>query len=370
MAIKKLKSGSFQARLLGIDGRTLTKAFASRLEAEEQVLRWKREKKEGTLRSRDVRRITLDAFFTEWFAGLVASGSNSGWRKHQLQHYRDYVSPLIGAELMTEIRPRAIQRVLLGMAERGKAPSTQSHVFSLLHKMYSDAMDTYEYVSFNPVIRKLRPRIIVREAPHLNRDQASRLAQYVQDRKYGTAILLQLFTGLRVGEVQGLRWEDLDLSANRLTVRRVYVRKANAFRDYPKGGKQRVQPLPRQLVGHLKKEQARSTVELVAPSQKGKVLPYRWYGEALARYCRELGLPEVGTHGLRHSTAELYISQGASHDDVRQLLGHASSSTTVRYMHGRNVTLDKVSNVIELFLEKKNTKTEHEDRFSSDRLSN
>jgi len=369
MAIRKLKSGSFQARLPGTDGRMLTKAFPTRLEAEEQEVRWKREKKDRKLKSHNVRQLTLDTFFIEWFEALACSGSGSGWRKNQLQLYRDFVSPLIGEERLSEIRPRSIQLVLLEMARRGKSEQTRVHVFGLLRKMFGDAIETYEYVSYSPVLRKLKPKLVVKEARHLNKDQAVRLLTYVDYRRYGTAIWLQLFSGLRLGEVQGLRWDDVDLETGRLTVRRVFVGKTGSFREYPKGGKQRVQTMPPELLARLRRDKSVATAALVAPSPNGNVLPYKCYRKALSVYCSELKIPSIGTHGLRHSTSELYLSHGATRDDVRQLLGHASPSTTERYMHGRNPSLDKVSNVIRLFSEK-NTKMEHASDFDRDRISN
>src|SRR5690349_9972448 len=59
------------------------------------------------------------------------------------------------------------------------------------------------------------------------------------------------------------------------------------------------------------------------------------------------GVPVVPTHGLRHSTAELYMSNGASRDDLRILFAHSSNKMTDRYVHDRGRRLDQVaSNVI------------------------
>src|SRR6185437_13283740 len=69
----------------------------------------------------------------------------------------------------------------------------------------------------------------------------------------------------------------------------------------------------------------------------------------LKRYCRDLGIPVIGTHGLRHTTSELYLTHGATRDDLQQLFAHSCLSVTDRYVHGRGSNLEKVSNVIQLF---------------------
>ena len=101
------------------------------------------------------------------------------------------------------------------------------------------------------------------------------------------------------------------------------------------------------------KETAQSTWVVPSPKGLNLVLPARWYCIALKGYCRELNLPEIGTHGLRHSTSEIYLSHGASRDDLRQLFAHSSPEVTDRYIRGRWSNLEQVTNVIRLFSEKR-----------------
>lgn len=73
------------------------------------------------------------------------------------------------------------------------------------------------------------------------------------------------------------------------------------------------------------------------------------YQKALKRYCREAGVREVATHGLRHSTSEVYMHHGATRDDLRMLFAHCNSSVTDRYVHDRGGRLSQVAEVIQLF---------------------
>jgi integrase len=122
---------------------------------------------------------------------------------------------------------------------------------------------------------------------------------------YGLAIWLQLYLGLRAGELIALKWEDLDLETGRVTIRRTFVKKTGAFRDYPKGGRHHSHSIPQELWDKLRVAYREREAEWVFTSPKGNPLPYRWYLVSLKKYCKELGLPDLGTHGLRHSTSEL-----------------------------------------------------------------
>lgn len=352
MAVIKLASGNYQARLTGSDGRIISEVFMTKLEAEEQVFKWKRAKREGTLKVNTVRLLTVGDYFAEWWkdvSGAVSVESDSGWRFNQLQLYRDYVQPTLEKQRLSTVRPASIQRIMITMATLGRSEQTRIHVFNLLRKMFGDAIENYEYLTFNPVLRKFKPKLPQKESRHLNLEQLIRLLQHVEGKRYGDAIWLQLFLGLRVGEVLGLRWEDIDLTDGRLIIRRCYVRTVNSFREYPKGGKQHSHSIPVELLDHLAKAKKIATEPLVVTSPEGSVVPYNRYLSILKEYCQEIGLPCIGTHGLRHSTSELYMKHGATKDDLQRLFAHSSPEVTARYLHGRNTNLENVAKVIRLF---------------------
>lgn len=152
-----------------------------------------------------------------------------------------------------------------------------------------------------------------------------------------------------MGEVQALVWENVDLTGGIISIRRTYVRKERVIRDYPKGRRQHSHKIPNELLVLLQKEREGATSIFVATSPEGGMLSYEYYSRKLTRYCKELAIPLVGTHGLRHSTPTLYLSHGATQDDIRQLFAHSHSSVTERYIHHRGSNLEKVAQVIRLF---------------------
>jgi integrase len=353
MPIVKLNSGSFQAKIVGPDGKTISKTFLHRRDAAQQLTRWKTEKRQNRLQA-NKKLPTLDEYFLRWFTDISQERRDedqSGWRKVQLQIYRDYIRPDLGSISLEEIKPEMVKRVVNRVGQLGRSPTTQRHVFVLMRRLLGDAIEIYQHLAFNPALRKFNPEIAVYEAKRLNIKQIKSLLLHVEDKKYGLAIWLQLYLGLRCGELQALKWEDVDLEDRRVVIRRTFVKHVGRLREYPKGKKQHSHSIPLELWERLVLARQTAKSEFVVPSPAGPqyILPHHWYLKFLKRYCLDLGIPAVGTHGLRHSTSEIYLQAGASRDDLRQLFAHSSLVVTDRYIRGKASNLERVSNVIKLF---------------------
>lgn len=183
--------------------------------------------------------------------------------------------------------------VLNQLAKMGKAKQTQLHVFTLLRKMFGDAIELFRLLTFNPAQRTLKPKVPIKETTHLNLGDAKKLLVHVADKPYGVAVWLQLYLGLRMGEVQALIWENVDLTEGLLRIRRTYVRKEKVIRDYPKGWRHHSHKMPAELWDFLKSEREKATSIFVATSPEGGMLSYGWYSRRLKRYCAELGITRL-----------------------------------------------------------------------------
>ena len=301
-----------------------------------------------------VRKLTVDEYFDEWLLAVEYRAS-SGWRHCQKQFYRKYIQPVIGSKRLQSVRPEAIASVLGRTARAGKSEQTQLHIFNLMRKMFGDAVELFQFVTHNPVLRTLKPKVPKKEAKFLTPNQVRTLLYAVTGKPYDSAIWVQLYLGLRVSEVIALKWSDLDLENGVALICRSYSRKdswvagTKIFKNYPKGGKQHRRLIPRELLVFLLDKRTNSSSEFVAVSPLGEMLSYEFYLENLKRYCREAGITEIGTHGLRHSASELYIHHGATEDDIRRLFAHSSPEITARYLHTRGKNLDRVVKEINVF---------------------
>ncbi|WP_228530701.1 MULTISPECIES: site-specific integrase [Myxococcaceae] len=126
-----------------------------------------------------------------------------------------------------------------------------------------------------------------------------------------------------------MRWEDVDLVAGRLVVRRTVWR---GHFGSPKGGRSREVPLNARALDAL---QAHPHLRgpFVFCDAARTYLKNDTVRSALLRACRRAGLREVGWHTLRHTFASHLVMRGAVLKSVQELLGHASLEMTMRYAH-------------------------------------
>lgn len=145
------------------------------------------------------------------------------------------------------------------------------------------------------------------------------------------ALGLAAYAGLRAGEIRGLRWSDVDITARFLVVRRSTSKGETAP---PKSGHEREVPLADQLVALLQAVGPRKGHALVAITSKGQ--PWGEFGllQALRRAVTKAGiLGHWRVHDLRHAFVTELFRRGGSGPAVQALAGHASLQVTQRYAH-------------------------------------
>ena len=332
---RKRSGWTYQVKLKGSDGRWITETFQNRIDAEKREAEIRLQKLNGGFVTNLSRQLTVAQYFEEWHREGKTGNASEGWRRTQRQLFRDYIGPTIGTMTLREITPAHVGRVLAYATDLNRGPAQRLHIYNVLHKMFGDGVELYEVLARNPVIKRLRPKVPAKESPYLEIEELMKLLRFVEGRPFQTAIWLQVFAGLRVGEVQYLRWEHVDLKNGILHVRGTYLRKEDRFQDHPKGKKWHRVKMPPELWEHLRNHRLRTTGEFVAAEFGETHLDYHAYLFQLRRLCEKAGVTPISTHGLRHSSSELYMAAGASRDDLRLLFAHSCSSVTDRYVHDK-----------------------------------
>lgn len=245
-----------------------------------------------------------------------------------------HLIPTFGERRLPDISREAIQTFLAAKLRDGFAWETVHHVKCALSKVLGTA-EEWDYISDNPVRKTRLPRRDCNpERPFVTPQQVKRLVTALPEPAKSIAVLLVL-TGLRIGELLALRWKNVNLDAKVLQVTEsVY----EGHFDKPKTRRSvRAIPLCQEAVSTLSTlRRAMSEPEqLVFATHSGRPLCRR---NLLQRHlrptCKELGLPRITWHALRHCHATLLDAVGAPLGTVQALLGHTSPDITRQiYLH-------------------------------------
>jgi integrase len=146
----------------------------------------------------------------------------------------------------------------------------------------------------------------------------------------GEMLLMALRTGMRQGEIRGLQWSSIDWENRHLTVRHSLYDRNKAL-VAPKSNRERHIPVATELYIALSKRRRASGYVFTNPDG-GPFTCYR-ARRALAALCRQAGIRKIGWHVLRHTFATQLTLRGIPLTVVKELLGHSSITTTMRYSH-------------------------------------
>lgn len=274
-------------------------------------------------------------------------------------YIRVHLKPALGNLQLRDLTPRLLQQYYNYKAEEeGLSPKTIININLFLHKALSYAV-TEGYIPSNPAAsinlsRGNKPQIEI-----LTRDEQAQLIRASYQHRYGVFIRLVLFTGLRLGELLGLRWEDIDMQSNLLHVRRTLNRlnkvkptapgeptteiviqppkSQNSIRSIP------LLPAVIQDLMNWKSiqrndqatmgDQYRDSGMIVTNPSGGFIEP-RTFKDQYDQILALAGLRHFTFHALRHTFASRAMEQGMDAKTVSVLLGHASVSFTMdTYAH-------------------------------------
>ena len=170
-----------------------------------------------------------------------------------------------------------------------------------------------------------------------------------EDTKYKVAIILTVFTGVRLGELMGLEWQDVDFKNGIISINRSsqYLSDMGVFTKVPKTESSiREIAIPEFIISLLEEyklwyeEQKSIYGELWTNSDRlfvqadGKPMHPSTISKWFVKYVGQIGLPVINFHGLRHTNASLLVAQNIDIAVISARLGHAQISTTLDfYVH-------------------------------------
>lgn len=186
-----------------------------------------------------------------------------------------------------------------------------------------------------------RPKIVEKQVQCFSIAEQKKIESYIlqsnKDKLFG--IILCLYTGLRIGELLALKWDDIDFNKVLISVTRAchdswgngkYVKQI----DTPKTAtSKRLIPIPRQLLPSLRAVKKRCKSDMVI-SAGAEQISIRSYQRTFELLLKKLKIPHKGFHALRHTFATRAIECGMDVKTLSEILGHKNSTITLnRYTH-------------------------------------
>lgn len=238
--------------------------------------------------------------------------------------FLEYVQPPIGAIKLSHIQDWHQDLMATPLAERTKAQRIAS-----VRSFFKFAKDI-GYIQFNPAKLLKSPRIKDDLAERiLTPEEVDGIIDHEQNPRNKAILILFYETAIRVSELCALKWRDVQPGSSR----NEFVGQITIF---GKGGKTRaikISPMSWEAIAHIKNGADQD--KPVFLSQKKGHLARSWVRRIVKKAGERVGIKGVSPHWFRHSHASHSIEAGAPLPLVRETLGHASISSTSRYLHAR-----------------------------------
>lgn len=181
-----------------------------------------------------------------------------------------------------------------------------------------------------------------RKVQALGKLEQEKLEKYILENEkfYHYGILLSLYTGLRLGEVVALKWQNVDMKNKLIYIDKTVGtisqnHKTLTIESSPKTTSSiREIPISKQLLSLLKSLRQNSTTEYVIVSHNNKQIKPRAYQKSFENLLKKLHIKHYGFHSLRHTFATRLLENGVDIKTISELLGHSSPTITLnRYVH-------------------------------------
>lgn len=266
-----------------------------------------------------------------------------------------HIIPAIGSIRLAKLTPQHVQRLYREKQDQGLTRMVIL-MHAVLHKALGQAVK-WDLVPRNVADAVERPKVARKEFQALSPEEAQRFLEVAEGDRFYALYVLAITGGLRLGELLGLTWEDIDLDRSTLTVRRQLQwqkvkgskeeRRQPVLAELKSAKSRRTIALSTVAVAALKKHRAKQAKERLA---LGEV----WQDQSLV-FCTTIGtpqnhsairnrsfhplleatgLPRIRFHDLRHTCATLLLAQGVHPKLVQEQLGHSQISVTLdTYSH-------------------------------------
>lgn len=306
----------------------------------------------------------VDAWFEYWI-DVKKKTVRPNTVRNYTERYNKNIQKIIGRKILTEVQPIHCQKIFTDMAEEGYKTSTIYQTRIALFNMLEFAKEN-EVILSNPCKKSVKSDMgkPSQKKEALTIDIQKKFIEYAKGQSYENQFRFILQTGLRTGELVGLKWEDIDFSKKAIRIQRSmeYRYSVGEWRiGEPKSkAGYRTIPLTDETIRILTEQKEKNKnikkiqeewYEFIFLSRKGEPVKNSAYDTALFKICDKAKINRFSMHVLRHTFATRCIEGGMMPKTLQKILGHSNIGITMNlYVHitedEKQKEIDKVSCVL------------------------
>lgn len=307
-------------------------------EAFEVLLKSKLMQGESISAEREKPKHTLESFAPDWLENYVrVNAKPSGYRTKE-SVMRVHLLPFFGKKELGEITNRDIEAYKAKKLKEKYHPKTVNDQVSVLSRCLEVAIE-WDLIESKPRIKRLKqPQP---KTDRLNHDELERLLEDMEEPMWNRMVIVAVNTGMRLGELLGLHWSDVDFGKRQIAVSKSMVR---GVISTPKNNKTRYIGMNRIVFDALQSVSSHGRVFDVPNADH---ITYDRTRRAIHRICKRTGVRKIGWHILRHTFASRLAEKGVPLRVVQDLMGHSTIAMTERYAHLMPSSLNSAVTVLE-----------------------
>lgn len=286
---------------------------------------------------------TLGQFLVRWVEDVARPRLAPRTYESYAMIIHRHLVPGLGHIKLNRLTPLDVQRFLNRKLESGLSPRTVAYHRAVLRAALNDAM-AWGLVARNAAALAESPKQVKHERKYLTPAEAKRLLEAIAGHKLEPLIVTALGVGLRLGELLGLRWEDIDEEARTITpryqVQRIR-RHGLVLRELKTSTSSRPIPAPDVVLQAIRRQRSRVAEMrlragvawqehgLVFPTSIGTPQDPRAVARAWEHLRAQIGFEWLSLHGLRHGLAALLAARGVHPRVAQEILRHSQFSLTM-----------------------------------------
>lgn len=302
-----------------------------------------------------VKEKTINQITEEWKEEKKKYVKKSTYAAYQLL-IQNHIKPCFGD--LYEVNEEKVQQFVFDKLDAGLSEKTIRDIIIVLKMILKFGIKN-GYLEYIQIDAKFPSKQEKKDLDVLSKADQKKFMEHLRNNFTfkNLGIFICLSTGMRIGEICGLRWCDVDTVEGvikvRHTLQRIYIiegetRHTELLLDTPKTANSvRDIPMSSELLKMLKSLNKVVNENYYVISNDIKPIEPRTYRNYYKKLCKQLDIPELKFHGLRHSFATRCIESKADYKTVSVLLGHSNISTTLNlYVHPnkeqKKKTIDKM----------------------------